>query len=275
VPSGRVDEKHIRHPQNLPNRESLEADQVTDLCADYATHETFPTGHVIGERQLCGSEFETIIGAVGLLAKTLQLGRGQAKTTQQIGRGVRGMTALSTLAVRDRQQWRRWLARNHASSPGVWLVYYKGHKAAKSVSYEDSLQEALCFGWIDSLVKRLDDERYARKFTPRKPDSKWSEANRALWGRLKAERSLAPAGLAAAPTENRYTARPQVPELPEYLALALKTNARAWRFFRGLARTYQRPFVVWVHTAKREETREKRLREAIRLLASGKKLGLK
>jgi uncharacterized protein YdeI (YjbR/CyaY-like superfamily) len=185
------------------------------------------------------------------------------------------MTELSTLAVRDREQWRRWLVKNHASSPGVWLVYYKGHTAAKSISYEYSLHEALCFGWIDSLIKRLDDDRYARKFTPRKPESKWSETNRTLWAQLRIEGSLTPAGLAAAPTKNRYGALPEVPELPEYLARALEANPRAWRFFRGLARTYQRPFVVWVHTAKREETREKRLREAIRLLASGKKLGLK
>ncbi len=185
------------------------------------------------------------------------------------------MSELSTLKTRDRAQWRRWLAKNHASSPGVWLVYYKGRATVKSISYEDSLQEALCFGRIDSLIKRLDDDRYARRFTPRKPGSKWSETNRKLWTRLETEGSLRPAGLAAAPTENRYGARPGVPELPAYLMHALQGTPRAWKFFKGLARTYQRPFVVWVHTAKREATREKRLREAIRLLANGKTLGLK
>jgi len=185
------------------------------------------------------------------------------------------MTELSTLEVRDREQWRMWLTKNHASSPGVWLVYYKGHTAVQGISYEHSLREALCFGWIDSLIKRLDDDRYARKFTPRKPESKWSEINRELWAQLKKEGSLRPSGLAAAPTENGYGARPEIPELPEYLAQALRANPKAWIFFQGLAPTYQRPFVVWVHAAKREATREKRLRETIRLLASGKKLGLK
>jgi uncharacterized protein YdeI (YjbR/CyaY-like superfamily) len=185
------------------------------------------------------------------------------------------MPELTALEFRNRRQWRKWLEENHTSSRGVWLIYYKGHTAVKSISYGDSLQEALCFGWVDSLIKRLDDNRYARKFTPRKPNSKWSEINRKLWTQLKADGLLAPAGLALAPTEKRYGARPEVPEMPEYLAQALKANPKAWGFFQGLARTYQRPFVIWVHTAKREETREKRMREAIRLLASGQKLGLK
>src|SRR6185437_2369024 len=185
------------------------------------------------------------------------------------------MKELSTLEVHDRRQWHLWLAKNHAKSHGVWLVYYKGHTTVKSISYEHSLREALCFGWIDSLIKRLDDDRYARKFTPRKPESKWSEINRELWAQLKKEGSLRPSGLAAAPTENGYGARPEIPELPEYLAQALRANPKAWIFFQGLAPTYQRPFVVWVHAAKRQATREKRLRETIRLLASGKKLGLK
>jgi uncharacterized protein YdeI (YjbR/CyaY-like superfamily) len=185
------------------------------------------------------------------------------------------MAELNTLEIRDRHQWRTWLGKNHASNPGVWLVYYKGRTAVKSITYEESLLEALCFGWVDSLIKRLDDHWYARKFTPRKPESKWSDKNRGLWTRLKAEGLLAPAGLAAAPTENRYGPRPDVPQMPGYLTEALKANPKAWSFFQSLAPTYQRAFVLWVHTAKREETKKKRLDEAIRLLASGKKLGLK
>jgi uncharacterized protein YdeI (YjbR/CyaY-like superfamily) len=86
---------------------------------------------------------------------------------------------------------------------------------------------------------------------------------------------LAPAGLGAAPTANRYAARPRIPELPAYVAKAIQTNVRAWQFFQQLARTYRRDFVVWIHLAKRPETREKRIREAIAMLAAGKKLGLK
>src|SRR5688500_13412693 len=191
-------------------------------------------------------------------------------------RGHLSMTAESMmLQVRSRRQWRAWLAKHHTSSPGVWLVFYKAHTGAKSLRYEDTVREALCFGWIDSLVKRLDDDRYALKVTPRKPTSKWSDVNRRRWDELKASGLLAAPGLAAAPTANRYAPHPSIPELPAYIVQALKTNLAAWRHFQALAPTYRRDFVVWIHTAKRPETRERRIRESIRLLSAGKKLGLK
>src|SRR6266480_1238563 len=109
---------------------------------------------------------------------------------------------LLTLDARRRQQWRTWLAQHHGSSPGVWLVFHKDHTGVQSIEYEDSVRDALCFGWIDSLIKRLDDDRYARKFTPRKPTSKWSDINRKRWADLEAAGLLAAPGLAAAPTAN-------------------------------------------------------------------------
>lgn len=184
-------------------------------------------------------------------------------------------TALETLEVRSRQQWRTWLRKHHASGQGVWLVFYKDHTRLKSIGYEDSVREALCFGWIDSLIKRLDDDRYARKFTPRQPTSRWSDLNRKRWAELKAAGLLTPAGLEAAPTANTYAPRPAMPDLPAYLAKGLKANPKAWKFFHDLAPTYRRHFVGWIHTAKRPETRAKRIRESITLLAAGKKLGLK
>ena len=185
------------------------------------------------------------------------------------------MTELRTLKVTDRRQWRSWLTKHHASSPGVWLVFHKAHTGVKSIPHEDMVREALCFGWIDSLIKRLDDDRYAVKVTPRKPGSKWSAINRKRWAELKAAGRLASAGVAAAPTNNAYAPKPVIPELPDYFAKALKANPRAWKFFRELAPTYRRHFVVWIHVAKRPETRAKRIRESIALLAAGKKLGLK
>jgi len=124
------------------------------------------------------------------------------------------MRELATLEVRNRSQWRRWLNKHHASSPGVWLVFYKDHTGVKSILYEDSVRDALCFGWIDSLIKRLDHDRYVRKFTPRKPASKWSDINRKRWTELKASGLLTPSGLAAAPTKNTYPPRPTIPALP-------------------------------------------------------------
>ena len=83
-----------------------------------------------------------------------------------------------TLYVRDRATWRRWLAKNAARQKEIWLVYPKKASGRSRISYNDAVEEALCFGWVDSLIKRLDDDRYARKFTPRKPGSKWSTINR-------------------------------------------------------------------------------------------------
>jgi len=182
---------------------------------------------------------------------------------------------LITLDLRTRKDWRQWLLKHHASSLGAWLVRHKQHTGVLAMPHEELVREALCFGWVDSLVKRLDNKRYAIKVTPRKPTSKWSDINRRRWKELQTAGLLAPAGLAAAPTANRYAAHPPIPELPAYVAKAIKTNVKAWEFFQQLARTYRRDFVVWIHMAKRPETREKRIRESIALLAAGKKLGLK
>jgi uncharacterized protein YdeI (YjbR/CyaY-like superfamily) len=154
-------------------------------------------------------------------------------------------------------------------------VFHKRHTGVKSLPYEDAVREALCFGWIDSLVKRLDDDRYAIKVTPRQATSKWSAINRRRWRELKAAGLLAPAGLAVPPSQNVYGPKPSIPELPAYFATAIKANSKAWTFFKALPRRERRNFVVWVHMAKRPETRERRLRESLDLLAAGKRLGLK
>lgn len=185
------------------------------------------------------------------------------------------MATLPLVDIRTRQDWRAWLARHHGSSAGIWLIRPKRHAAASAMPYEDVVCEALCFGWIDSLVKRLDEDRFAIKVTPRKPASRWSDLNRRRWRALKAAGRLGAPGLAAAPTAHRSAARPVVPQLPGYIARAFKRNRTAWRYFQALAPTYRRDFVVWIHTAKRPETRERRMREALARLAAGKKLGLK
>ena len=182
---------------------------------------------------------------------------------------------LPTLEVRNRRQWRAWLKDHHASSAGIWLVFHKAHTGVKSIAYGDAVREALCFGWIDSLVKRLDDDSYAIKVTPRKPTSKWSALNRKRWKELKAAGLLTPAGLAAAPTDNTYGPKPVIPTLPGYIAKAIRANARAREFFQSLPLRERRNFVVWIHMAKRPKTRERRIRESIALLAAGKRLGLK
>src|SRR5262245_5962343 len=168
---------------------------------------------------------------------------------------------LETLDIRNRSRWRSWLGRHHASSPGIWLVFQKDHTGVPSIPYEESVREALCFGWIDSLIKRLDAERYARKFTPRKPTSRWSDINRKRWAELRAEGRLAAAGRAASPV-GKARARPRaIPELPAYVARAFKSNGKAWSVFRGLPPGARRLYVGWIDLAKRPETRQRRIRE--------------
>jgi uncharacterized protein YdeI (YjbR/CyaY-like superfamily) len=186
---------------------------------------------------------------------------------------------IETLEVRSRAQWHAWLDKHHASAAEIWLVFHKQHTGATSVDREASVEEALCFGWIDSLVRRLDAERYAVKFTPRKPDSRWSDVNRRRYAGLEQRGLLMPPGRANAPAGKRSYAvrqrRPLDAAVPAYIERALKAEPAAWRFFETLAPSYRRAYVGWIDAAKREETRDRRLREAVARLRKGVKLGLK
>ena len=187
---------------------------------------------------------------------------------------VRSKT-LKTLDVQTLEQWRSWLADHHDSESEVWLVFYKRHTGRPSIAYQDALDEALCFGWVDSLIKRLDEARYARKFTPRKPDSKWSTVNRKHYARLKASGRLKPPGLNRAPTDRSYDKPPLPSTIPEYIQKTLQGKPIAWRNFEGLAPSHRRNYIAWIDSAKRQETKMRRLQEAIGMLAAGKPLGLK
>ena len=186
---------------------------------------------------------------------------------------------MKTLHVETLKQWRAWLREHHASESEIWLVFYKQQTGVASIEYEDALDEALCFGWVDSLVKRLDDRRFARKFTPRKADSRWSEKNRLRYGELKASGRLKPPGVKRPPTDRGYEPRPaRLPlpsKLPPYIKTALKKHPAASLYFESLPPSQRRRYVAWIETAKLEETKLRRLKEAIRLLNNGEVLGLK
>jgi uncharacterized protein YdeI (YjbR/CyaY-like superfamily) len=179
-----------------------------------------------------------------------------------------------TLDVRTLEAWRHWLAEHHDSESEVWLVFHKRHTGLPSIAYGDAVDEALCFGWIDSLITRLADDRFARKFTPRKPDSRWSTINRKRYARLKAEGRLTPAGLERPPTD-RSGDLPNIPKVPRYIATELRKHPSAWEFFQSLAPSYRRQYLAWIDSAKQDATRSKRLREAIRRLEARQKPGMK
>jgi len=188
------------------------------------------------------------------------------------------------LHVESKADWRAWLDAHRSKAREVWLVFFKAHTGKSAVAYEEAVEEALCVGWVDSLVKRLDDERYARKFTPRNPASEWSETNRRRVAKLVREGRMTPAGMALVtfPIAEvpAAAARPPVRPAPEprlsgELEQRLRRNGCAWAAFVELAPWHRRNYVRWIMDGKKEETRLRRLAEAIGLLAEGKKLGLK
>jgi uncharacterized protein YdeI (YjbR/CyaY-like superfamily) len=186
---------------------------------------------------------------------------------------------VKTFVAQTVDQWRKWLDEHHDSESEVWLIFHKLHTGVASIAYLDALDEALCFGWVDSLVKRLDNSRYARKFTPRKADSRWSAVNRKRYAALKASGRLKPSGINRAPTDRSYGPRPprfQMPAtVPRHIQAALKKRPPARRYFEGLAPSQRRRYIGWIESAKHEETKARRLKQAIRLLIAGKPLGLK
>ncbi|WP_346855859.1 YdeI/OmpD-associated family protein [uncultured Draconibacterium sp.] len=180
------------------------------------------------------------------------------------------------------QEWEQWLQNFHSTESELWLVYYKKHTEKPCISYDDSVKTALCYGWIDGLVKRIDDECYARKFTPRNPKSLWSESNKKRVAELLKEGKMEPAGLKlieAAKKNGNWEKVVQPPEIDTTLSAefksALSKNAEAKTFFESLAGNHKNQFNMWINLAKRIETKQKRIRESIRLLESKQKLGLK
>jgi len=191
------------------------------------------------------------------------------------------MIMTEKMHVTSRNDWRTWLRNNHDTKKEVWLIYYKKHTGKPRISYDDAVEEALCFGWIDSIVKKIDDEKFAQKFTPRKDKSKWSETNKKRARKMIKEGKMTKAGLTKirkAKSNGEWFTTASVRKqlvIPSYIEKALAANKQAQNNFTNLANGYKRQLVGWITSAKRKETREKRLTHAIRLLEQNKKLGMK
>ncbi len=189
---------------------------------------------------------------------------------------------MKTIEVKNRVEWRAWLAENHNRVSEIWLIYYKKETGISSIAYEESLDEALCYGWVDSLIKKLDDTKYVRKFTPRKDNSKWSLVNKKRVEVLISDGLMTEHGMKkveAARLSGSWDRPQQKPkmdfEMPVEFAEALKNNPQAAETFNSLAATYQKQYIGWICVARQPGTRDKRIAESIRLLTEGKKLGLK
>jgi len=186
----------------------------------------------------------------------------------------------NTFFAPDRAAWRAWLSEHGQCENEVWLIFYtRGASDAPCIAYEESVEEALCFGWIDSLIQNIDAQRYARKFTVRKDYATWSETNRRRLRKLRQEGRLPDELVARIPAEVFDASIPGPrrpdPALPDWLAEALRANPAAWQTFQRLAPSQQRNYLGWILDAKRQETRERRAAEAIRRLEQGLELGMK
>ncbi len=175
----------------------------------------------------------------------------------------------------DRAAWRAWLEANHAAASGVWVVTYKRTSGKAVVAYDDLVEEALCFGWIDSRPGKLDDERTMLRFTPRKRGSTWAQTNKTRVERLIADGHMAPAGLRAieaAKADGSWDALNDSDALrvPDDLTAALGTDPAAAPGFEALGTSAKKAIIFWVTSAKRPETRARRIAEIVRYAAAGR-----
>jgi uncharacterized protein YdeI (YjbR/CyaY-like superfamily) len=185
------------------------------------------------------------------------------------------MDITETFRAANRTAWRRWLDKHHTTKAEIWLLFYKKGSGQATVTYDEAVEEALCFGWIDGIVKAVDDLCYAQRFTPRKPRSKWSKPN---WERV--ERMIAAGKMTEAGAVHIPKSRPdfegehkQASILPPDLMKAVRADVAALGYFKSLPPGYIRMAARWINAAKREETRARRIAEFVELCAAGKRIG--
>ena len=172
---------------------------------------------------------------------------------------------------------RKWFRRNHASASELWIGFHKRDSDKPSITWPESVDEALCVGWIDGIRKTIDSESYMIRFTPRRRGSIWSAVNIRRVEALTNEKRMQAAGLGAfaARIENKsgiYSYEQRSEQLPEPYASLLRKNRKAWQFFQGQAPSYRKSIVWWVVSAKQEETRRKRLARLVAGSARGRRL---
>lgn len=180
-----------------------------------------------------------------------------------------------TLHVPTREEWRAWLEANHATKAEIWFIFYKKHTAHPSVPYDDAVEEALCFGWIDGIQKKVDEDRYALRFTPRRKGSQWSRPNKDRVIKMMDARKMTQAGLDAlgnALNEPDPEPRPPANKIPPELSKALAANPAAQANFEKYPPSYKRLSIGWIMSAKKPETRQKRIMEVVELAAQNKRI---
>lgn len=177
---------------------------------------------------------------------------------------------LNTFHAKTRQEWREWLAENHQSEKSVWLIIYKKESKIPSVYYPEAVDEALCFGWIDSKINKRDKDSYYQFFAKRNPKSNWSKVNKEKIEKLTEQNLMTTAGLAMveiAKKTGTWTALDDVEKIsiPEDLQVLFDKNETALKNWNLFPRSSKRGILEWILNAKRAETRQKRIEETVRL----------
>jgi len=175
-----------------------------------------------------------------------------------------------TLYAKNRKEWRAWLSKHHRAAPEIWLVYYKKHTGKPRVPYNHAVEEALCYGWIDSILKPIDADCWAQRFSPRRTTSRLSAMNRERVRRLIAAKRMTKAGLKAIA---------HVPELrwrlPADIERRLKRDAAVWKNYRRFPESYRRIRIGWIDAARhRREVFDQRLGYFMRMTAQNKRFGM-
>lgn len=178
----------------------------------------------------------------------------------------------STLHAVSRAAWRQWLQENHENEQNIWLIIYRKQSGTPSVYYDEAVDEALCFGWIDSAIRKRDEVSYLQYFAKRNPKSNWSKVNKEKIARLTAEGLMMPAGegmVALAKQSGTWTALDEVENLvvPTEMAELLDANPTAKSNFEAFPRSAKRGILEWINTAKQPETKSKRILETVRQAA--------
>src|SRR3989337_2900817 len=176
------------------------------------------------------------------------------------------MNIGKTLSVENRKGWRVWLRKNHRIEKDIWLEIYKKHANRGGITYEEAVEEALCFGWIDGIMRRLDDDRIVQRFSPRNPDSVWSLLNKKRALKMIKEGKMTGAGLKTIKYAKKtgkwqaaYSSKTK-PGLPPDLKRALKENVSAYKNFDNFSNSQQLAYIFWILSAKRDETRKGRVK---------------
>ncbi|MDX6767296.1 MAG: YdeI/OmpD-associated family protein [Candidatus Methylacidiphilales bacterium] len=168
----------------------------------------------------------------------------------------------------SRSHWRQWLQKNHRSADSVWLLYYKKDSGQPSVTYNEAVEEALCFGWIDSTVRPVDADRWSQRFTPRKPKSVWSKWNKSRVEKMTAAGLMTEAGMAAVATARTNGAWTSIDAsengvMPPDLKKALASRPTAKKHFMAFPPSARKYIFEWIYAAKRPETRTRRIEQTV------------